>query len=842
MLNLIALLLLQGFEERDPLQPYEEHSASGAWTLEVRPSSPRGTGPMRVSLRRGEEVSFAGELPWTFERAGVSDAGTFVGYANDEKLRIGLFDARGTLLRLHEFEHTSFPMHELPQPMAAERVLVHSSADMAWIRVYDVDAEGTTWYSFRLSGGEALAAVRFQSPLAITEDQGLYEREAVVLGDTGLTLLHWWFADYDADDLAWSQDGAVFALHDLAGKVVWHLPLLDDYTARTSEEDDDRLEGEVGRSGVIASVGPGARFALRHVQAAERVEYEVERAASGEGWSVREVARAPWSEATPASLPEPEELALSGRRDARLGAATAAAPHAIHGVLTLGFTAAGELELLRREAEGAPSYARLSTTGELLYERGLGEFLPAPDAWPRFHELDGERWLLQFAGNETTPWLVLDARAGTTQASPLPDAGFGSHVAATADGGYLALLSRIVRSLAFTELALVHADGTLAWSHAVTGIGPDETEFDRAVYFGSGLARTGEVTFTLLGSRELVVFDLTKAVHKRFELEPLLGQRPGYMDGLLSDGQGGVLFKAGDEFHHVDAFGTRIETLRPQRLDGSRPNGMDGRLCVAPDGRLWTSDGERVYRLGAHGLADLELGPPVLEDALASASVAKFDALGRVLLQDHASGAVHVFDAQGQRLALCRLAPKERPRGYFGEPFRGNPDGTISVWAEGGFVTFDADGKRTEAPLERPQGRAAREEEAEELARPDGTWLEAVVARAALPDGRKLVLERAPGAQKSAWLHFYSATGEPAHTLEVPLAGHCSQLSVGSSWVVIGGNEPGWTLVRLADERCFRFTPDLAEKSYWILGQTSDGKRLLLVDARRLELVSFELP
>lgn len=851
MLTLFATvaLLLPQWGDQPRLQPFEVRSDSEAWTLEVAPSDPNGEGPMRVRLLHEGEVSWSGDFAWTFEAAGLSDDGTIVGYGNGGNLRIAVLGAKGMLRRQHEIEHTASVMHGTDLPKAIGPVLVHPTADLALIRVLPADqSRPSPWQAFHLSTGEAAPDVRPALPLRLTQRQSVYERDARVIGDTQLTLAHWWFADYGPADLGWPQEGGVFALHDLQGEIVWALTLLDDYTDRASEKEDDELEREVKRAGVIVSTGPGNTFALHHVREKARVEYAVEKDEDNtDGWIVREVARQPWDTAEPAPEAvsvETLELVPLGTVSLRSGAG--GPEHPIHRVRALGFTDQGEIELVREEESG-PSYARLRPDGELLFERDLTSALPAPDVRPQFHDLAGDDWLLQFLGHEP-PWVVFDVRTGEATLAPLPAAGLGCHVAPFADGGYLALLDRIVRSLAFTELYYVGADGTVLWQHKVTGIGPEQTRFDRAVYFGQGLARTGPTTFTLLGMSELTRIDLAKNVLASWELETVLGHRARYMTGLLSDAKGGVLFKEGDTFQQVDFHGTRSGSFVPRRADGSRDTVMDHLLAVAPDGRLWTSDRQRVYRLDAGGVVDLVLGPEAKEDELVeSAGRAEFDALGRTLVQDRVSRSVHVFDTEGRRLAVCRLEPGERPARTTRWPFRGLSDGSVLVSSSVGPLRFDASGTRVSKP--EPTENELNESSDPALGvlnalqqRPDGRWLGSRVERALLPDGRCVVLEAPEEQGEFASLHLYTADGEPLHTIEIPSKRRWLQLTVSARWIVIGGYGPSWTLVRIADEKLFRFDCGLAGPNNWKIGQTPDGGVLLLLDQHRLELARFELP
>ena len=835
----LTLLAWQRFD-RAPLQPYEVRSASGEWTLEVRPSDPRGTGAMHARILHGAEVSWAGDFPFTFEKAGVSDDGTCVGYSNAAKLRIAVLDAKGAPRKQHELARGPGVMHGPDLPFASGPVLVHPAADVALIRVQtEKESRPVPWRAFRLSTGEELAQVVPELPLEIGEHEGLYAGDAQAIGATGLALVSWWYADYDAADVDWSQDGAVFALHDVAGKVVWRLGLLDDYTDRTSEKADDALEHEARRTGAIVSVGPGARFVLHHFREGARVEYAVER--TGDAWNVKAVAREPWSEPAASVAPVAEPIELVKTSAVALRAPSSGAQHPVHGIATLSFTEQGEIELLRREDGNGVSYARLRTDGELVFERELSASLPGTDGLRQYHDLSGDRWLVQFVGGDP-PWIVLDVRTGETSTAPLPDGMISCHVAPLADGGYLALVPQIVRSLAFTELFFVQADGTLGWRQTVEGIGPDETDFDRAVYFGQGIARTGERTFVLLGMDELTRVDLDRNVLESWDLTEVLGRDAGYLNGVLSDGKVGVLFRSGDAFQRVDAFGTHTGSFVPKRADGSRDPIMDHLLCTAPDGRVWTSDRQRVYRLDDVGVADLVLGPEPKDDVLAEVSSGAIDVLGRALLQDAATRSVFVFDADGRRVGLCRLEPAERPEGYQRSPFGGEPDGTVWVAIRGGKAYFDPSGQRHERSREEQREDANRGSRDEVRTRPDGQWLAKVIERAFLADGRQVLLEAPAEKGAPAALHFYEASGAPLETVAIPTGAGHSQLSVGAHWIVVGDYGPRWTLVRLAEQRVFRFDSGLPDAGNWRPGQTPDGKTLLLLNVRAAELVGYELP
>jgi len=828
------------------LQPYEERSASGEWTLAIQPSSPDGKGPMQVRLARGGAPTWSGEFPWTFERAAVADDGTWVGYANGtsddhDGLRIAVLDAQGVVRKQHDLPHTTWGPDSPPYPRAEGPVIVHDKADLILVRVLPGGKPPPYPYrAFHLSNGEAATDVLFEKPDSSKSAWHTVEGEARAVGDTGLTLLHWWVVDRRRPV---PHPGGVFTLHDMKGETLWSLKLLEDYwAAPVTRVGDDRIERALKRVGAIAAAGPGSRFALHLVQERARVEYEVEQKAGR--WEVREVGREPWELEFPES-PAVAPLALVHQRTVALGR-DAPAQGPLRDVVALGFTEQGELEIIRRSNGDAPSYARLRDDGELVFERDLGSALPSTAHSLHFFDLTGDRWLVQASGGEP-PWVAVDVRTGEGTPAPLSSAQYECHVASLADGGYLALLSRTELSMFFGELDLVRANGTLAWGHRVAGRGPDDTALDRAVAVPVGLARTGEETFTLLGSSDLVRIDLDRKVLDAWDLEHVLGHDPGYIDGMLSDGKGGVLFEEEEVFHRIDASGIETGTFVPKRADGSRDASMDRLLATAPDGRLWTSDGQRLYRLAENGVADLVLGPELQADDLVEGDEAAIDVLGRACVQDRGSRSLHVFDADGLPLAVCRLAPEERPDDYVETPFASGPDGSLWIGLTEGFAHFDSRGTRLSGGAEPDWDTGAdstRREQGKELEamqkRPDGRWLANVTARALLPDGQRALIEGP--SEGPAALHRYTATGEPLRSIALPGGMSYWQASIGPRWVVAGDFGPSWVLVRLEDDRVFRFEPKPEDAASWHIGQTPDGKTLLLLNARRLELARYELP
>ncbi len=841
-------------------QPCEYSSITGDYTLRVEPSKREGSGSMHCRLRHGKDELWSADFPWTFETAGVSSDGTAVGYRNDKELRIAVIDPKGALLKEHVIEHTSWIVDGPALPMASGDVLVHSAAGVALIRVHPADqSRPSPWKSIRLADGALADDVLPAYPIALAEEQSLYERGAKVIGDTGLTLCHWWMLDFRRDDVAWAKDGCVFSLNDLHGLTVWRLPLLDDYTDRTTKEASERLSNSMDWKDVILATGPGNHFAVWQVKARQRVEFDVQK--DGEsGWRVVEIGRSTYPPAQPApAAVEGIELKLLGRVPLVTKADKSLDP--IHDVCELGFTSSGEIEIFRQSRSGAPSYARLTPAGALVFERDLAALLPANDVWPGFYKLSGDRWLVELRGEHST-WFELNVKTGEKQDRHLPDTGLGVSIAPQLDGSYLAVLPENDGGACVTELVYVKADGEFGWRERVCGLGPDDTDFQKAVSFAQGVASVGGGRFVIMDMNDLVTIDLEKRVLSSKKIEDLIGHEPIYANDLRSDGKGGVSFEEGDRIWRVDAQGSLAGSLAPRLSDGSEGKRLESMVRFAPDGRAWTSDGTRIYRLDDRGVADLVLGPAPKADKLQEPEEELIDSFGRILVLDSGSGSVHVFDSEGKRLFVCTPESAERCGTPEWHSMHVSRDGTIHLAVKDGVASFDAHGQRLRPQATEVSGSAdnrrsrSADDTWEELdrldpalhsllaidRRPDGNWLEHAVCRALAPDGTRILLEMSGEEAAGPQLLFYSSKNEPLGAVSIGLNKSWCRMSVTSRWVMAGGYGPSWALVRMLDRKVFRFEAGGQDRGEQIAGQTTDGRVLLVLDLKTLELLRYELP
>ncbi len=861
-LAILALLVAPTPQWRPHVrQPSDTPSASAALVLHIEPSESNGLGPMKCRLARGKEVVWSHEYPWTFEQAAVAEDGTVVGYANAKGVHIVVLDPKGDVRKVHVIPFEAWIPDGDALPWAMGRVLIHEQADLAFIRVRPEDqSRPAPWKTVKLSTGEFAGEVRPECPAPEGGKRFAYERDARVVGDTGLILCQWWFTNYEAAKLKWTMDGGIFTLVDLKGASIWSVEWLDDYTDRSSEKADDLLAEQVRKKSPILSVGPGNRFALWNVKSNERVEFAVERDESASsGWTVTEIARKPIEQERPKpESKQAEMLMLKQLGTVAIGKAPGANTSPIRDISTLGFTDDGDLEIFRRDKSKKLEYARLKTTGEVVFERDLSSALPSPDVWiSQFFDLSGERWLLQFSSDNPS-WLELDVKTGATKPCALPDGAGDADIATTSDGGYLALIPRSgAGGLAYTELLRIRRDGSVEWRKPVYGMGPDDTELELAIGFGRGVASVGEHTFAVLAMQDLSIFELDQQFVRKTALDTVIGHSPSYLSHLLPDRRAGVYFHEGDRFWHVDAQGNPAGSIVPRRPDGSPDDALRHGLRVAPDGRLWTEDNQRIYRLAESGIADLVLGPTPRDNELTEPSESLIDDRGRILMRDRFSQALHVFDTTGAKLFVCTVSAQERIENLLWGSFHVKPDGTILMATRSAVIRLDARGEQTPAPpeqskvLRNPERAILREmdksnPEARALKsirrRPDGNWIVDAGAHALLKDGRRALTEQPESKGAPAWLYFYSPKNEPLGALELPMDADCSDLIASERWIVIGSYHAPWTLVRIEDQKVFRFDPALAKEGFWHVGQSPDGRALLLLNTSKRELVSFELP
>jgi streptogramin lyase len=216
--------------------------------------------------------------------------------------------------------------------------------------------------------------------------------------------------------------------------------------------------------------------------------------------------------------------------------------------------------------------------------------------------------------------------------------------------------------------------------------------------------------------------------------------------------------------------------FRPTYADGRTFHLPDG-LRAAPDGSLWGSDSFALVRLDGTGIVDHVIGDPPSEVQLGDVGSAFIDHTGRILMADQRTNAVHVFDSQGQHLAVCKLDPKTGPHSA---SLAVAPDLTIHVGShkfapnsvrlghqffQGVNLFQPASGKRWEVYESVIRLIAEDGTELKQLTRtPDDRWLGLSEDCAVAADGTLVLSTRGR-------YHLFSPDGEPVRSLEISAPG-----------------------------------------------------------------------
>jgi hypothetical protein len=147
----------------------------------------------------------------------------------------------------------------------------------------------------------------------------------------------------------------------------------------------------------------------------------------------------------------------------------------------------------------------------------------------------------------------------------------------------------------------------------------------------------------------------------------------------------------------VSRAGAWIGTFAPHYA-GGRVFTVGSSARIAPDGRTWVSDDYALLRLDEQGTVDRILGEAPDPSALGEVERAYIDSRGRALIADRRTHAVHVFDATGERIAICEVPPSELPPYPSVGSIAVSADEDVHVcigsWRESPYAVFDSSGER----------------------------------------------------------------------------------------------------------------------------------------------------
>lgn len=864
-MNLLALVCLLWVSQiRQDLDPREYASPSGAYVLRVDPSARSGFGSGSYALRKGDTRVWERTLPFTLRDAVVADDGTSAGYGHPEtgyeaegELVVAVLSPDGEVLLEERTERTAGRHnHAAPAPNPLG-VFLQPESRRATIRIEagDFDRVDEVWWTYDLDPPRRRTKVE---PRDRIEDSGSMERafDVRAVPGTPLVLGHWSLWD-------WPEVGARFVLHDADYREVWRHDLPTDYR---NESDDGELLDAVREQGAILATAPG-RFELRFFRDAERATFEVRRDPSApHGWTVVETARETFVAPAAPEAPVIPALELPLLAQVRLGGSDAAAESVVRDVRAFDVDAQGGVRFIRRKkTEPAFTAVSLAPDGTLVSEVTL-EPLPADvDENVHWAPLTGNEWLLvgcTWRHQETGRSLAwrLDGTTGRLADLPAFTAGSLDALAPLADGGFAVLAkSRGVRF--YDVLSLHESDGRTRWA-----VGTHDLE-GQVLYSLDDLAALGGDVLALVSSHrnKVELFDLEGEHLQTVDLEDAWSQEPNSPSGITPDGNGGFVvfdFQGDPPIWRMTSTGKLRAKLRPRFPDGSAPDVLARRLRRGGDGRLWSTDGSAFHRMDESGLVDRTVGSPREPERLDQPGSLELDDLGRVLVQDARTGAVHVFDSAGARLFVCRPEPTDYERVGDSNRMQTAADGGLYVRGGGGdFLDFGPDGTRRgvrQIPFHatfRPGSEEAwvpsrswlRRIEASgrvavELTRhPDGDWLQPEDIDV-LPDGSVVVYDW--DRRGVASLLVFDREGRARRTIPLPDDVRGYHVCATERWAAVSGYDPRAFLIELesGDVSRVEATTTSPEEAGWELGFSPDGSELWWVRTDTLELLRLALP
>jgi hypothetical protein len=758
-------------------------SASGTYTLLVEPSTRAGAGPADYTLKRRDEIVWQGRRPLTLWDAVVAEDGTVGGYGYSTGFNgafrveghffVARLDADGSFSELERTpRQESLALHDMANPKASG-ILIDEDDDRFVVRVSGSaqDTIGETWWSFRLSDGDAVGRTMPPAPSAALE--GTFVVDAFALPGLPLTLVQWLVVSL----------GPRFTLLDLGNRTVW--------------ESESMAVGEDLQTSRILPPSAPKRIAISDVHKKQRVEFSV----SGDAleWRVEEVARADL-------VPPPDEqdfLPIDGvpQRELRLlgtvrfGGAGGEPNDAIADFIIDPLGRIGTLSPLDCGGKRkSPTLRILATDGAIAREVALP---PTPCEGRSPVIAPGARgWLIAQPRQDNRSALFrLDPSSGELASISEFDGSDIEAMAETADG-FVALVTEHSKYSMETTLRGYDADGRQRWrvEEGLTS--------EASVFSAEDVTVTSNGTVVVLENipHKLKLFDSQGRYLGAVALDQAWGRRPNYPSGIEADNADGVIvydFEGKSTAVHMSLDGHVQAEFTPAFEDGRRMD-VVGNVQGVHDGTYWTSDGYALLRLDAKGLVTSIIGKAPSTDALGKASGIAITRDGWIYAVDERTGAVHVYDEGGRAARVCRPAAADLERDSAGNVTVSSTGDIFvqhgSAGAAQGYLHFDADCRRigkkkaavdevSQTWLDQPRSfhrwilgyeNVYLAEDVRVLRKIErtssGNWLQSPEPAGVAADGALAVASNAGGFVSGLprLMATYSPTGEPRHTWRLP--------------------------------------------------------------------------
>lgn len=875
------------------LQPATYRSPDGHYTLDVDPSRRDGGGAGTYTVRKDGKVTWSGAKPWTMWEGLVTDAGFVAGYAYTEGFRdhraTGEFHAvilspTGDVLADAKTKRTSSRMmHSAPDPLGTF-VLHVPKADRVFVGVRvagDAMTPPLEMWCFQLPDGKELFRKRPLESLEEDEHSRFLQAARVVPG-TSLILTQWARLEFGQGA---SRYGARYALFDADLAKQWELVRPTDCNSKDDKE-QDRFWDLACSGKLLLDGNEPERFAIWAPASGERLNFRVSTQAVARNgtsdtkpeWTVSELGKEPYVEPkapAPAESPsislaaiEVHDLEASDAGDSPLGEIAEFAPET-----------ATTFRVVRRAREpGHFALVHVDLSCKVTSEHAVVLDGVDPELRPQWYPVTDHSWIVTQSpygeGAKATAWNV-DDRTGVVVRLESFDAPFVQDVAGFGDGRFVVLAQEKGKYTMQDVVIACDAKGARLWTleqdYASKGEG--------ALFSPEAVAVTGTGRVCVLDNikKSLQFFDASGKFQQFVDLEKAFGQEPNYPSGLEWDSDGGVLvddFDGQPRLWRLDAGGVVRSKMSPRLADGRVIEALPRRARIAPDGRMWSTDGGRLYRLDAQGVVDLEIGAKLSADVLGKPSAIAIDLLGRALIQDEDTGAVHVFDERGKRLFVCKPEPADFGTVSSIAHLAALPDGGVLVENGSGFqassyLTFDAQGRRTAMRKDLPDnlsvsptsgaragtrygGHLVFVDDAWKVRKdverkPDRRWLVSPEGPAMGPDGTIAVVdgpEFMSRNEEPPVIALYSKDGEPIRVVPILADVHAYRVALGRDWAVLSSYGPECRLVKLDDGSVKRFVlPASDAKNQRIgFGFSPDGTELRVLDATSRKLHRFALP
>lgn len=661
--TIVIFLILSNYAGASVRQPKAYAAPAGHYVLSVDPSDRFGAGSANYTLRKDGRTVWSGDRSFTFADAVVGNDGVVGGYAytagygvDGGEFVVAILNADGsarvTERRAREGSHY---LHTAADPKANGLFLLDGHLV---VRVDDADrnAASETWWIYRLRDGQA--DTKIQPRAAMPDAQRLVRvLDARPVNGTPLVLVQWMLKGDAAADGSCGY-GARFALLDRSGANVWSTDLADDYSSGLDDFAEARLLADMNEHGAILDTTQTARFEVRKLATGERLGWTVERDAKDrDRWSARLADRRAYvqPESVKPDLSDVQPLrALGTVTLGNEGAANASPVHDLSDFAVGGgkfaFVAGCNCESPERRAltvvDGDGRLVR-SVVLPALSERGS---VTDHVAWS-----SGDRWLVTTSSSgqhARSTAAFVDAANGTVVPITAFDAPDIKALATTADGGFLALTSEWTAYSIEDALRSFDAHGKLRW--ILKNGQPDGPDLfspeDIAVL------RNGDIVVLENVGGRLKIHAPDGKFRRSIDLKATWGREPSYPTGIAIDRDDGVVvhdFDGEPLVVQMTLEGKLVNSFDPTYADGRRFD-LRGNVKVAADGRLWTSDGDALLRLDAHGKVDRVLGTRPDADALGNVAGFAVTKKGMSYAVDERTGAVHAFDAQGRRVRVYR--------------------------------------------------------------------------------------------------------------------------------------------------------------------------------------------